>query len=410
VKGAFEIALGILTAIGGFVDIGELVTASAAGSRFNMTLAWATVLALVGIMIFAEMAGRVAVVSERPVFDLVRERLGPRVALVDLIASFVITLVTIAAEIGGVALALQLASDVNYLLWVPIVGLLVWLIVWRLGFQILENGLGLAGLSLIVVVIAVMALHPDWGSLVHQTAHPHIPADVSVAVYFYFAITLFGAGMMPYEIFFFSSGAIEDGWKREDLVVVRANVLIGFPLGALLTLGLMAGASLVLAPRNITVNQLFQSALPSSFALGRVGLAVAIVGFVACTLGAAVETALSCGYMIGQYFGWLWGKMVRPRDDARFHVVLLLCILAATLIGVTGVDPVKLTEYVVVFSAAALPLTYFPVLVVANDPEYMGDKRNGILANTLGFAFLVLVTVISVATIPLMIITKGGGG
>ena len=55
-----EVALGVLTAIGGFVDIGELVTAPAVGARFGMTLAWATVLSLLGIMIFAEMAGRVA--------------------------------------------------------------------------------------------------------------------------------------------------------------------------------------------------------------------------------------------------------------------------------------------------------------------------------------------------------------
>ena len=38
----------------------------------------------------------------------------------------------------------------------------------------------------------------------------------------------------------------------------------------------------------------------------------------------------------------------------------------------TGVDPVMLTEYAVIFSAVALPLTYIPILLVANDPKYMG--------------------------------------
>ena len=123
-KKLLEVALGILTAIGGFVDIGELVTAPAVGARFGMTLAWATVLSLLGIMIFSEMSGRVAAMSGRPVFDLIRERTGPRVALVALFASFVITLATVAAEIGGVALALQLASSVNYLLWVPLAAFL----------------------------------------------------------------------------------------------------------------------------------------------------------------------------------------------------------------------------------------------------------------------------------------------
>ena len=50
----------------------------------------------------------------------------------------------------------------------------------------------------------------------------------------------------------------------------------------------------------------------------------------------------------------------------------------------TTVDPIKVTEYSVVFSAVALPLTYFPILVVANDPDYMGTSVNGRMANVLG--------------------------
>jgi Mn2+/Fe2+ NRAMP family transporter len=53
-----------------------------------MSLAWVVVVGVIGICLFAEMAGRVATVSGRAVFDLVRERLGARVALVNLMASF----------------------------------------------------------------------------------------------------------------------------------------------------------------------------------------------------------------------------------------------------------------------------------------------------------------------------------
>jgi Mn2+/Fe2+ NRAMP family transporter len=74
----------------------------------------------------------------------------------------------------------------------------------------------------------------------------------------------------------------------------------------------------------------------------------------------------------------------------------------------TTVDPIKVTEYSVVFSAVALPLTYFPILVVANDPDYMGDRTNGRVANSLGTLFLVLVVVAAVAAVPLMLATKAG--
>jgi Mn2+/Fe2+ NRAMP family transporter len=74
----------------------------------------------------------------------------------------------------------------------------------------------------------------------------------------------------------------------------------------------------------------------------------------------------------------------------------------------TGVDPILVTEYSVVFSAVALPLTYFPILVVANDPEYMGEHVNGRARNAVSTVYLGIIVVAAVAAIPLMIVTGAG--
>src|SRR5436190_8851367 len=130
-KKIFGITLGILTAMGGFVDIGDLVANSATGARYGMSLAWAVLLGVGGIVVFAEMSGRVAAVTKRATFDLVRERLGARAGLVNLGASFFITMLTLIAEVAGVALAVQLATDVNYLLWLPLACRAECLVIWR---------------------------------------------------------------------------------------------------------------------------------------------------------------------------------------------------------------------------------------------------------------------------------------
>jgi Mn2+/Fe2+ NRAMP family transporter len=74
----------------------------------------------------------------------------------------------------------------------------------------------------------------------------------------------------------------------------------------------------------------------------------------------------------------------------------------------TGVDPVQLTEYAVIFSAVALPLTYIPILLVANDRTYMREYTNGRIANVLGVLYLVVIMVIALTAIPLMILTNVG--
>src|SRR5919204_6889643 len=96
-----QVALGILAAIGGFVDIGELVFNGQAGSRFGYQLIWAVLLGMIGIFIFAEMCGRVAAVSRRAVFDLVRERTGFLAGLITLVAAEVVCVMTLTAEAGG---------------------------------------------------------------------------------------------------------------------------------------------------------------------------------------------------------------------------------------------------------------------------------------------------------------------
>lgn len=56
----------------------------------------------------------------------------------------------------------------------------------------------------------------------------------------------------------------------------------------------------------------------------------------------------------------------------------------------------------------AWPLTYFPILVVANDPVYMGEHVNSRAVNLLGTVMLVVVLIAAVAALPLLVSTKGG--
>ncbi|MEU8151235.1 divalent metal cation transporter [Nonomuraea sp. NPDC048901] len=405
-KKLFAVTLGILTAFGGFVDIGDLVANSLVGARFGMSLAWVVVVGVIGICLFAEMSGRIAAVSGRPVFDLVRERMGPRAGLVNLGASFFINVLTLAAEIGGASLALELATGINYLLWVPGVALVAWLVMWRVKFETMERIFGLAGLALVAFAVALWQLGPDWHELGRQLTRP--PADEGAPTYWYYAIALLGGAMTPYEVFFFSSGGVEEKWTRKDLITSRANVFVGFPLGGFLSLAIAGCAAVVFFPVKAEVDTLGQMLLPAGIGLGQLGLAAVIFGVFAATFGATLETALSSGYTISQYFGWQWGKLVRPRDAARFHSVVLAGVVIATALILTTIDPIMVTEYSLVFSAAALPLTYLPVLMIANDPDYMGGQVNGRFSNALGTAYMILLLVVAVAAVPLMIATKAG--
>ena len=408
-KNVLAVALGIFAAIGGFVDIGDLVFDTQAGATFGFQLLWVVVVGVVGIIVYSEMCGRVSAVSERPVFDLVRERAGFGAGLSTLIASEFVNLMTCAAEVGGVALCLKLLSGLPYRLLIPlgVLGLVV--TCWVLPFRWIERVFGYLGLGLLVFVVAAIKLHPDWG----QVAHGFVPGSHSggsLLVYLYFVVGILGTAMGPYEVYFYSSGVVEDHWSLKDLGLNKVTAIIGYALGGTLAIALIIVAAVLFLPSGISPQFLGTPALTAEHAVGQVGLLLALVGMLFAVGGAAIETSFAGAYSLAQFFGWKWGKKERPAAASRFTLSWLVIFALAFLVVMSGYDPVKLTEYSVIFSVVALPLTYLPILLVANDRAYMGESVNGKLANVLGGLYFAVIVAIAIAAIPLMLLTNGGQG
>jgi len=202
-----QITLGIITAMGGFIDIGELVFSVQAGSRFGFLLLWAVVIGTIGIIVFSEMSGRIAAVIHKPVFTLVKQRFGYKTSLGVLVASTALNALTCAAEIGGVAIVLQLLTGLDNLsaLVLTIFGFII--IVWVAPFKILEKVFGLLGLFMVIFLVANIKT----GITIPQFQQGFIPTlpngnTNQLITYLYFALGIISSSMMPYEVYFYSSG------------------------------------------------------------------------------------------------------------------------------------------------------------------------------------------------------------
>ena len=402
----FGLSLGILAAIGGFVDIGDLVFNTAAGATFGYQLMWVIPIGVVGIILYSEMCGRVAAVSGKAVFDAIRERVGFRSALGALVSSEVVNLMTLAAEIGGVAIALQLLSGLPYR-WLILLAVVAFaVIIWVTSFEWLERIFGYGGLCMLVFAVAAVKLGPDW-TKVGKGFIPHLTQN-NPTLYAYFVVGLLGAAMTPYEVYFYSSGGVEERWGPKDIGMNRANAIVGYGLGGTLSLALMIVGATVFLGHGISPQHLGTIALGAGDPLGKIGLLLALVGILFAVGGASIDTVFSGAYNLAQFCGWEWGRYRHPRGAPRFALTWLVLLVLAMAIVMTGVDAVVLTEYAVIFSVVALPLTYVPILLVANDKSYMGRYGNGRLANVLGLVYLVVIMVVAVSAIPLMVLTNVG--
>lgn len=404
------LALGVLTAVGGFVDMGGIMTSAQAGAEHRFALLWTLIPGIIGLIVYADMAGRVVIASGRTLFDVIRDRLGFRLALVPLLVTALVNTLTLVIELAGMTLALQLATRISYLLWFPIAAILLGALLWRVRFDLLENGSALLGLAMLVAVVAMVRLAPPWGEVGLALLHPSMDEAGPLPAYLFAAIGLLGAYMTPYQFYFYSSGAIEDEWSGEDLLTNRATALIGSCFGAVIVFALTVAAAQVLYPQHAGVNTLGDAGRPIAESLGAVGWALFLVGAFAVSLGAGMEVALSGAYAFCQYFGWDWGKQGRPSEAPLFHLGYLVMLLLALALAYTGVDPIQLTLVTMAISAASLPFTFLPLLIVANDADFMGEQKNTLGVNIAAWIVLALLLTVTVATIPLFLLSNGGGG
>jgi len=410
-KKILEIFLGILTAMGGFVEIGELTFMMNAGSKFNYQLLWVVLLGVVGIIVYGEITGRIAAVRGQAVFNVVRERAGMRLGLLTLVSATVVCLLTCAAEIGAIALLWQLLSGWPYRALLLLALVFFLLVIWFLPFKAIERVFGLLGLLMVVFIVVAWKMQPDWSQAAAGLVPtlPSGPTDRQL-LYGYYAVALVSSVMLPYETYFYASGAIEDRWTPKDIPLNRVIVIVGFALGGLLAAALMSVGSQYLGPQQVEAGLPGTAAFSAASQLGRAGLWLAIAGMFFAFAGAAIETALCSAYDIAQFFGWPWGKFRAPRNAPRFVLAWAIVLVLATAVVMTGVDPIQVVEYSIVFSVVILPLTYFPVMAISRDPDVMGVHVNGPIANTLGWIYFVLISIAAVAAIPLLILTHGGEG
>jgi Mn2+/Fe2+ NRAMP family transporter len=397
-----EIALGLVTGIGGFLEAGSLATSAQAGAAFGFQLIWAIALGTVCIAFLVEMAGRLAAVSHHTLPDAMRERFGIRFFLLPLVTVTLVSFLVLASEIGGVCLALQFATGVPLRWWALPVAVAVWLFLWKGTFGMVEKGASMLGLVTLAFVVGAVKLHAPV-SEVAANLLPSLPQHDS-AKYWFIAVSIIGASVSPYLFYFYSAGAVEDGWDEGYLGINRIIAGLGMAFGGVVAVAVLMCAALVLHTRGIQVDRYEQIPLLLASPLGRWGFRLFAASLAVACFGAALEIALQLAYLVSQGFGWRWGEDLRPRDAARFALVYTVALPLAGLVIVTGIDPLALTVFSMAVTALSLPITVVPLLVLMNDPEYVGEHGNGWIGNAAVLAISVLACIVALVSIPLQIL------
>ncbi len=403
----FGLALGIVTATGGFLDAGTVATSGEAGAKFGLGLIWAIVVATVAVILLVEMSGRFAAVSKKTYAAAIREEFGFKFYLLPLLSELIAESLLLAAEIGGIAIALSLLTGISWHYLFPVAALLVWILVWRAPFSLIENGPALLGLLTLSFVAAIVVLGGPPKELLPTLWKPQIQSG-QLSDYLYLVAAILGATISPYLLYFYSSGAREEKWTKESLLLNRVTAIVGMGFGSLGSIALVVLGAVVLQPLNISSNTLGELGLAMAKPFGQIGTYLFAAALLATCLGAALEVSLAVSYNIAQGFGWEWGENKKPVDAPRFNLVLLIFLLIAVGIGLLGTDPLQLALLASTVIALFLPFSLAPFLVIMNDRDYLGNKTNGRFINIAMIVILIMAFLVAIVSLPLEILSGGG--
>src|SRR5438105_10257993 len=138
------------------------------------------------------MIGRFSAVSKKTYAEAIREDFGFRFYLLPLASELIAESLMLAAELGGISIALSLFTGISWHIFFPFVALFIWILAWRAPFDLIENGPALLGLVTLSFLAGIVALGGIPAHLLPTLWHPNFQRG-SAADYLYLVVATIGS-------------------------------------------------------------------------------------------------------------------------------------------------------------------------------------------------------------------------
>ena len=372
-------------------DAGGIATYSSAGAQFGYELIWVMIVLTLSFAVVQEMCARLGAATGRGLLDLIRERFGIGLTL------FVIGIVVIAnggvtlSEFVGISAAGELLGVSRYVS-VPVAAVLLWYLVIYGSYAKVEKLFLLMTLVFFAYPIAAIVGHPDWSAVAHGAFVPTIQLD---SKYIFLLVGVLGTTITPYIQIFQQSSVVERGAARRHYGPERIDAYVGSIFSNLMSISMIiatAATLFVIGKHDI------QSAADAAKALEPVVGASATMLFAVGLLGASLLAGgvlpLATAYAVSEAFGIPKGvNLDMRRGRTFFRIFTALIVFGAGFALIPNVPIFPLLIGIQVLNGVLLPIILVFILLLVNDSHLMGELKNSLTFNILGWGTFIMITV-----------------
>lgn len=354
-------------------DAGGIATYSIAGAHFGYSLLWALIPITIALVVIQEMSARMGVVTGKGLAELIRESYGVKITFWLMVFLFVTDLGNTAAEFAGWAASNELFGISKYIS-VPVGAILVWLLVVKGSYRIVENIFLVICIVYLVYIPAAFLAKPDWADVARNTA---IPSFRFNNAYIVTLIGVVGTTIAPWMQFYLQSSVVEKGVRKEQYWASRADVIFGCFMTDIVAFFIIVACGATLFKAGIQIDSAEAAATSLAPIAGKYASLLFAVGLANASLFAASILPLATAYYICEGMGWEAGVNKTFKEAPQFMwLYTFLIAIGALIVLVPGAPLIAIMWLSQVVNGIMLPFVLIFMLLLINKAELMEGYTN----------------------------------
>lgn len=383
-KESFQKAVpGIITG-GADNDPAGISTYSVAGAQTGYSQIWLMILATPMLVAVQAMCARLGDVKKKGLATILKEYFPKPLAILAVLILVVCNIITLGADLSGMAAATALVIPSNYLLWIAPFAFLIWYVVVFENYQMIRNYLLVLVSVFSTYILSGILAKPDWSQIIKQVIFPSLQFTPT---YFMAAVGILGTTITPYLFFWQTKEEVEEKEplsqtlkeaKKEEEILAP-----GFIFSNLISLFIMISTGTVLFGKE-GIRTAADAALALKPLAGNFAGLLFAVGIIGAGLLAVPILATTTAYAVAELFGWRESLSDKLSKARGFYFVITLSLLVGVVISLSKVDPIKALFYSQILAGILAPVILVLLLFLCNNKKIMGRYTNGWFDNLFG--------------------------
>lgn len=373
-------------------DAGGIATYSIAGAHFGYSLLWSLIPITIALVVIQEMSARMGAVTGKGLAELIRENYGVKITFWLMVFLFITDLGNTSAEFAGWAASNELFG-INKYISVPIGAVMVWLLVVKGTYRIVEKVFLVICLVYLVYIPAAFLARPDWSAVALETIKPSFKFNNA---YIVTLIGVVGTTIAPWMQFYLQSSVVEKGVRKEQYWASRIDVIFGCFMTDIVAFFIIVACGATLFKAGIKVDSAEAAAISLAPIAGKYASILFAVGLANASLFAASILPLATAYYICEGMGWEAGVNKTFKEAPQFMWLYTFLIAIGALIVLIPKAPLIAIMWVSqVVNGVMLPFVLIFMLSLINKKELMENYTNSRTFNRIAWSATIVMVVLT---------------